>query len=57
LRKKSSVPINAEKTNNAPNSVERFKVPTVLMVMFDKKYVSCEDILGGIYSTIKQMKT
>jgi hypothetical protein len=31
--KKSSVSINAEKTNNAPNNVERFKVPTVLMVM------------------------
>ena len=26
---------NAEKTNNAPNNVERFKVPTVLMVMFN----------------------
>jgi hypothetical protein len=34
-KKKSSVSINAEKTNNAPNSVERFKVPTVLMVMFN----------------------
>jgi hypothetical protein len=33
--KKSSVSINAEKTNNAPNSVERFKVTTVLMVMFN----------------------
>ena len=33
-RKKSSVSINAEKTNNASNNVERFKVPTVLMVMF-----------------------
>jgi hypothetical protein len=32
--KKSSVSINAEKTNNAPNNVERFKVPRVLMVMF-----------------------
>jgi hypothetical protein len=32
--KKSSVSINAEKTNNAPNNVERFKIPTVLMVMF-----------------------
>jgi hypothetical protein len=31
---KSSVSINAEKTNNAPNYVERFKVPTVVMVMF-----------------------
>jgi hypothetical protein len=29
-KKKSSVSINAEKTNNAPNYVERFKVPTVL---------------------------
>jgi hypothetical protein len=30
--KKSSVSINAKKTpNNAPNYVERFKVPTVLM--------------------------
>jgi hypothetical protein len=28
-KKKSSVSINAEKTNNAPNYVERFKVPTV----------------------------
>ena len=28
------VSINAEKTNNAPNNVEKFKVPTVLMVMF-----------------------
>jgi hypothetical protein len=28
LEKKSSVSINAEKTNNAPNYVERFKVPT-----------------------------
>jgi hypothetical protein len=26
--KKSSVSINAEKTNNAPNYVEKFKVPT-----------------------------
>jgi hypothetical protein len=33
--KKSSILINAEKTNNAPNDVERFKVPTVLMVMFN----------------------
>jgi hypothetical protein len=33
--KKSSISINAEKTNNAPNNVERFKVPTVLMVMFN----------------------
>jgi hypothetical protein len=24
-----------KKTNNAPNNVERFKVPTVLMVMFN----------------------
>ena len=32
--KKSSVSINVGKTNNAPNNVERFKVPTVLMVMF-----------------------
>ena len=32
---KSSISINAEKTNNAPNNVERFKVPTVLMVMFN----------------------
>jgi hypothetical protein len=35
LKKKSSVSINAEKTNNIPNYVERFKVPTVLMVMFN----------------------
>jgi hypothetical protein len=34
-KKKSSVSINAEKTNNAPTYVERFKVPTVLMVMFN----------------------
>jgi hypothetical protein len=34
-KKKSSISINAEKTNNAPNYVERFKVPTVLMVMFN----------------------
>ena len=34
-KKKSSVSINAGKTNNAPNNVERFKVPTVLMVMFN----------------------
>jgi hypothetical protein len=27
--------INAEKTNNAPNYVERFKVPMILMVMFN----------------------
>ena len=27
--------MNAEKTNNAPNNVERFKVPTVLMIMFN----------------------
>ena len=33
--RKSSVSINAEKTNNAPNNVERFKVSTVLMVMFN----------------------
>jgi hypothetical protein len=33
--KKSSASINAENTNNAPNNVERFKVPTVLMVMFN----------------------
>ena len=32
---KSSISINAEKTKNAPNNVERFKVPTVLMVMFN----------------------
>jgi hypothetical protein len=31
----SSVSINAVKTNNAPNYVERFKVPTILMVMFN----------------------
>jgi hypothetical protein len=35
LEKKSSVSINAEKNNNIPNYVERFKVPTVLMVMFN----------------------
>jgi hypothetical protein len=34
LKQKSSVSINAEKTNNAPNYVEKFKVPTALMVMF-----------------------
>jgi hypothetical protein len=34
-KKKSSVSINAEKTNNAPNYVERFKVPMVLMVIFN----------------------
>ena len=34
-KKKSGVSINAEKTKNAPNNVERFKVPTVLMVMFN----------------------
>ena len=33
--RKSSVSINAEKTNNAPNNVEWFKVSTVLMVMFN----------------------
>jgi hypothetical protein len=33
--KKSSVSINAEKTNNVPNYVQRFKVPTLLMVMFN----------------------
>jgi len=31
----SSISINAEKTNNAPNYVERLKVLTVLMVMFN----------------------
>jgi hypothetical protein len=31
--KKSSISINTEKKNNAPNYVERFKVPTVLMIM------------------------
>jgi hypothetical protein len=31
----SSVSINVVKTNNAPNYVERFKVPTILMVMFN----------------------
>jgi len=35
MKKKSSISIKAEKTNNAPNYVERFKVPTVLMVMFN----------------------
>jgi hypothetical protein len=35
LEKKNKVSINAEKTNNAPNYVERFKVPMVLMVMFN----------------------
>ena len=34
-KKRSIVSINAEKTNNAPNNVERFKVSTVLMVMFN----------------------
>jgi hypothetical protein len=34
-KKKSSVSINAEKTNNVPNYVQRFKVPTLLMVMFN----------------------
>jgi hypothetical protein len=33
--KKSSISINEEKTNNAPNYVERFKVPMILMVMFN----------------------
>jgi hypothetical protein len=32
--KKSSISINAEK-NNLPNYIERFKVPTVLMIMFN----------------------
>jgi hypothetical protein len=31
----SSVSINVVKTNNAPHYVERFKVSTVLMVMFN----------------------
>jgi hypothetical protein len=35
LKKRSIVSINAEKTNNAPNNVERFKIPTVLMVAFN----------------------
>jgi hypothetical protein len=39
-KKNSSVSINAEKTNNAPNSVERFKVTMVLMVMFNMWYSS-----------------
>jgi hypothetical protein len=34
LENKLSISINAEKTNNASNYVERFKVTTVLMVMF-----------------------
>jgi hypothetical protein len=34
-KKIKRISINAEKTNNAPNYVERFKVPTVLMVMFN----------------------
>jgi len=29
-----NISINAEKNNNSPNYVERFKVPTVLMVKF-----------------------
>jgi hypothetical protein len=32
---KNMFSINTEKTNNAPNYVERFKVPTVWMVMFN----------------------
>ena len=39
-KKKSSISINAEKTNNTPNSVERFKVTRVLMVMFNMWYSS-----------------
>jgi hypothetical protein len=35
LKKKLSVTINEEKTNNEPNYLERFKVPTVLIVMFN----------------------
>jgi hypothetical protein len=50
-RKKSSVSINAEKTNNAPNNVERYKVPRILLI----KKICVVHILGGI-STIKQMK-
>jgi hypothetical protein len=40
-RKKSSISINAGKKNNAPNYVERFKVPTVLMVMFKMRVTLC----------------
>jgi hypothetical protein len=35
LEKKWSISINAEKTNNTPNYVERFKIPTLLMVMIN----------------------
>jgi hypothetical protein len=41
-KKKSSVSINAEKTNNAPNNVERFKMNSI-----DKK-ICVVHILGGI---------
>jgi hypothetical protein len=34
-RKKIKRLNKCRKTNNAPNYVERFKVPTVLMVMFN----------------------
>jgi hypothetical protein len=51
-KKKSSVSINAEKTNNAPNSVERFKVTTVLMVMFNMWYSSVTFCLFALHETL-----
>ena len=51
-KKKSSVSINAEKTNNEPNSVERFKVTTVLMVMFNMWYSSVTFCWFALHETL-----
>ena len=54
LRKKSIVSINAEKTNNAPNYVERFKVPTVLMVTNKNDHHDIAEILLKVALNKKQ---
>ena len=50
-KKKSSVSINAEKTNNAPNNFERFKVPIWgMMVMFNMyRYTSVVQFVDSRY--------
>ena len=51
-KKNSSVSINAKKTNNAPNSVERFKVTMVLMVMFNMWYSSVTFCWFALHETL-----
>jgi hypothetical protein len=56
VRKYKNVTITLQKERENPLNIS-FCFQTGDKNSIDKTYVSCGDILGGIYSTIKQMKT